>query len=168
MLTLILIGNTIVNVMFATILRCCAFIFLPFLSKTFVEITAWFFGTIIIVLFGETAPKILQEKTRKVSSFRFALALSAPSKTKPSHTEICPSESLSTLKLTSPFSLDELMALLEENQNKTGVPEDSMDIDSARDHTYFKDAPATCPWIFLEHPFVVWFSSSVKPSIHRD
>ena len=126
LLILIVIGNTLVNVCFATLVTVLAFRVFPGLSESQVEIFVCIFGTILLFLVGELVPKLVaRTQPEKISLFVLPWLSTLRTLFKPVvrlfSTSVRPLLKSTMLSQTSPslaFSIEELKAFLEEEENQ--------------------------------------------------
>ncbi len=134
LMTTILIGNTLVNVMFAAVGTTLAVRMFKSVPRTRVEFTAWIVETVCLVMLAEMAPKFvaraMPEKTSLLvlpwlSRLRNLLSpfLNVVSKIAGS---LSPAWRASPVSSLLTFSLDELKGLLEEERPGAGVGQDSL------------------------------------------
>lgn len=133
LLTLILVGNTFANVLFATAVTSLAVHIMETQSPTLVEWISWLCETAVVVILGDMAPKFFArahpEKTslrvlpwlsRLRTLFRPALSLFL------SIGFFFPKSKIPSYGHGLMFSLDEFKSLLEEGQPTAGMSEDSV------------------------------------------
>ncbi len=136
LLTLILVGNTFVNVIFASLLTVFIVKIIPEVSQTMLEVFSWFIGTGLLVIIGEMVPKFFaRTNPEKTSLFVLPILSTLRRLSSPLLHLIVGPLGFFFPKWKAPpvghvlmFSMEELRSLLEEG-HQDGVPKDeSMDM----------------------------------------
>jgi len=134
LLILILIGNTLVNVLFAAVSTAFAVHLFPNIYHSAVEVAAWALGTACLVILGEMAPKFFaRANPERTSLFVLPLLSWLRNRMNPFFNFIssftgwlAPRWQTRPVGQLMTFSMEELKLLLEENQAAAGLPDESV------------------------------------------